>query len=60
MEAVVADLVAVGADCVILGCAEVGMLLNPQNVPVRVCDTVELHCRAAIEAAMTDTGETNV
>nr|WP_223115736.1 hypothetical protein [Paracoccus amoyensis] len=55
-----ADLVAVGADCVILGCAEVGMLLNPQNVPVRVCDTVELHCRAAIEAAMTDTGETNV
>lgn len=59
-QAVVADLVAAGADCVILGCTEVGMLLNQQNVPVPVFDTVELHCRAAIEAAMTETGETHV
>lgn len=59
-EQVAADLVTAGADCMILGCTEVGMLLNAGNVPVPVFDTVELHCRAAIEAAMTDTGETNV
>jgi aspartate racemase len=41
-----------GADSLILGCTEVGMLLGPQNVPVPVFDTIEIHCQAAIRAAL--------
>ncbi|MBL4926906.1 aspartate/glutamate racemase family protein [Fuscibacter oryzae] len=41
-----------GADSLVLGCTEVGMLLNAQNVPVPVFDTVEIHCQAAIRTAL--------
>ena len=40
-----------GADCLILGCTEVGMLLNEKNVPVPVFDTTLIHCAAAIDQA---------
>ena len=38
-----------GADCLILGCTEVGMLLNTDNVRVPVFDTTHIHCEAAIQ-----------
>ncbi|WP_172329692.1 amino acid racemase [Mangrovicoccus sp. HB161399] len=41
-----------GADCLILGCTEVGMLLNQDNVPVPVFDTTLIHCAAALDAAL--------
>lgn len=44
-------LVQRGADCLILGCTEVGMLLNHSNVSVPVFDTTLIHCEAAIELA---------
>ncbi len=56
-EAIAADLASSGADCIILGCTEIGLLLNADNVTVPVFDTVEIHCRAAIEAASFETGE---
>ncbi|MBK4217404.1 aspartate/glutamate racemase family protein [Paracoccus caeni] len=59
-EAAARELAGQGADCLILGCTEVGLLLGQHNVPVPVFDTVELHCRAAIEAALSRTGEANV
>ena len=34
-----------GADSVILGCTEVGMLLNTENVKLPVYDTVKVHCK---------------
>jgi len=37
-----------GAEAVILGCTEVGMLLGPQDVTVPVFDTTELHAEAAV------------
>lgn len=40
-----------GADCLILGCTEVGLLLNEQNTPLPCFDTAEIHCEAAIERA---------
>lgn len=40
-----------GADCLILGCTEVGLLLNPDNAPLPVFDTTQIHCAAALEAA---------
>jgi aspartate racemase len=45
-------LVASGADCLILGCTEVGMLLNPGNVAVPVFDTTLIHCSTALERAL--------
>ena len=33
------------ADSVILGCTEVGMLLNSENVKLPIYDTVDVHCR---------------
>ena len=51
-EAIAARLAADGADSLILGCTEVGMLLHPGNVPVPVFDTVALHCKAALDAAL--------
>lgn len=41
-----------GADCLILGCTEVGMLLNQSNVRVPVFDTTLVHCAAAIDEAL--------
>ena len=36
----------------ILGCTEVGMLLNQENVEVPVFDTTLVHCEAALKAAL--------
>ena len=43
-----------GADCIILGCTEVGMLLNRNNVSVPVFDTTLIHCEAALQMALRD------
>ncbi|AGT07195.1 aspartate/glutamate racemase family protein [Paracoccus aminophilus] len=51
-EEIAARLVADGADSLILGCTEVGMLLHQGNVVVPVFDTVAVHCQAALEAAL--------
>ena len=40
-----------GADSVILGCTEVGMLLNEHNVNAPVFDTTIIHCDAALAVA---------
>jgi aspartate racemase len=41
-----------GADSLILGCTEVGMLLNQDNVSLPVFDTTLIHCAAALEWAV--------
>ena len=46
---VIADLVDRGADAVVLGCTEIGMLVGPQDAPVPVFDTTALHARAAAD-----------
>ncbi|KAL7900023.1 aspartate racemase [Trichoderma sp. SZMC 28014] len=52
--AIARRLVERGADCLILGCTEVGMLLNRNNVPVQVFDTTLIHCEAALGKALED------
>jgi len=47
-EGIARRLVDAGADCVILGCTEVGMLLSASNVSVPVFDTTLIHCEAAL------------
>ncbi len=41
-----------GADCLILGCTEVGMLLNQGNVPMPVFDTALIHVEEAVSFAL--------
>ena len=48
--AIAQRLVDRGADCLILGCTEVGMLLDQGNVPVPVFDTTLVHCEARLSA----------
>lgn len=45
-------LAARGAEAVILGCTEIGMLIDDSVSPVPVYDTTELHARALVEAAL--------
>ncbi|MFM2278523.1 MAG: hypothetical protein RLZZ444_754 [Pseudomonadota bacterium] len=40
-----------GADCVILGCTEICLILDPDRLPLPGLDTTAIHCRAAIDAA---------
>ncbi|MBW8836156.1 MAG: amino acid racemase, partial [Burkholderia sp.] len=41
-----------GADGVILGCTEVGMLIGPDDVNLPVLDTARLHAEAVVDAAL--------
>ncbi|KCZ90752.1 aspartate/glutamate racemase family protein [Hyphomonas johnsonii] len=49
--AITQALAARGADSVILGCTEIGLVLNPANSPLPVYDTARIHCEAAMELA---------
>jgi aspartate racemase len=41
-----------GADAVILGCTEFGLLLKPEDLPAPMFDTTELHAAAAMDFAL--------
>lgn len=41
-----------GADSLILGCTEVGLLLHAGNAPLPVFDTTLIHCEAAVDRAL--------
>jgi aspartate racemase len=43
---------AAGADGVIFGCTEVGLLLSPDDIDVPVVDTTLVHCEAAVDFAL--------
>lgn len=50
-ESIAASLITNGADCLILGCTEIGMLLSKANVAVPVFDTTLIHCETALDLA---------
>ncbi|GAA3057139.1 hypothetical protein GCM10020229_81080 [Kitasatospora albolonga] len=49
---VIADLVASGAEGVILGCTEIELLVSEDDSPVPVFPTTRLHAEAAVSAAL--------
>ena len=49
---VMADLVARGAQAVILGCTEISLLVGPQDATVPLFDTTRLHALSAAERAL--------
>ncbi|MFC7219488.1 aspartate/glutamate racemase family protein [Streptomyces polyrhachis] len=50
---VIADLVAAGAEGVVLGCTEIELLIGGDDSPVPVFATTLLHCEAAVTLALT-------
>lgn len=51
---VIHELVAQGAQAIILGCTEIGMLIGAQDSPVPLFDTTTLHAQAAVDWSLTD------
>lgn len=49
--AIAKRLKADGADSVILGCTEIGLVMNAENSPLPAYDTARIHCAAAIDFA---------
>ena len=50
--AIVERAAGAGADSIILGCTEVGLLLQPADFDIPVFDTTEIHARAALDFAL--------
>ncbi len=53
---VIEQLVADGAQAVILGCTEIGLLLRERDAPVPVFDTAAIHAKSAARLATADVG----
>jgi aspartate racemase len=49
----IARLAARGADAVILGCTEIGLLVDDSVSPLPTYDTTDIHARALVDAALT-------
>ncbi len=49
---VIAGLVAAGAEGIILGCTEIGLLVKDNDSPVPLFDTTRIHAEAAVELAL--------
>ena len=52
--AAIENLAARGAQAIILGCTEFGLLLKPEDSPVPLIDTAAEHARAAAAMALED------
>ena len=49
---IVSDLVARGCEGVVLGCTEIGLLVQPSDAPVAVFDTAQIHAEKAAVYAL--------
>ncbi|MEZ4239986.1 MAG: amino acid racemase, partial [Myxococcota bacterium] len=55
-QAIARELIARGAQGVILGCTEIGLLLGADDLAVPAFDTTALHADAAVRAALAPAG----
>jgi len=51
-QRVIEGLAARGAEAIILGCTEIGLLIKPEHSPLPLLDTTELHALAAVDFAL--------
>jgi len=51
-QQMVADMATRGAQAVVLGCTEIGLLLRPQDSPLPLLDSTPLHALAAVDFAL--------
>ncbi|USH04128.1 aspartate/glutamate racemase family protein [Grimontia kaedaensis] len=54
---VIDTLKARGVEGIILGCTEIGLLIQQQHTPISLYDTIELHAEAAIKLALSTSKE---
>lgn len=53
-QKVIEELSQQGAEGVILGCTEIGLLIKQQDVEIPVFDTTEIHAEAAVDLALAE------
>ncbi len=53
---IISGLLDSGAQGVILGCTEIGLLINPADSPVPTFDTTRIHAEAAVDLALNQDG----
>jgi len=53
---IIQQLADAGAEAVILGCTEIGLLIKPEDSPVPLFDTTAIHARAAVAWAISGSG----
>ncbi len=53
-QRVIESLAARGAQAIILGCTEIGLLIKPEHSDLPLLDTTELHAQAAVMFALQD------
>ena len=53
-QRVIESLAARGAQAIILGCTEIGLLIKPEHSDLPLLDTTELHAQAAVAFALQD------
>ena len=51
---IITSLANQGAEAVILGCTEIGMLVNQNDTDIRLIDTTYVHAQKAVEWAVSD------
>lgn len=51
-QSIITDLQTQGAQGVILGCTEIGLLIDDNNCSLPTFDTTEIHCQAAVKAML--------
>lgn len=49
---VIAGLAQAGAEAIILGCTEIGLLVKPEDSPLPLFDTTRIHAEAAVKLAL--------
>lgn len=57
---IISDLVARGAQGIVLGCTEIGLLVRQEDVVVPLFDTTAIHANAAVEQALMDSKTSKV
>jgi aspartate racemase len=53
---IIERLVAAGAEGIILGCTEIGLLVHDGDCRVPLFDTTRIHAEAAVEFALAEAG----
>lgn len=49
---IINELIANGAEGIILGCTEIPMIINQEDISVPIFDTIKIHSMAAVEFAL--------
>jgi aspartate racemase len=56
---IIGDLVEKGAQAVVLGCTEIGLLVGEADAPVPLFDTTRIHAERAVDLALRETTRAN-